>query len=199
MDMSGGGSSTLVNRMIRASRLDASLYEEVENDRTATSQAATVVIIVAIASAIGNALNAAINNAPAGLIGGIIGGVIFALLMWLVWAYLTYFVGTRFFGGSATPGEMLRTIGFASSPGLLGILVFIPVLGPIISFVVGIWSLVAGVVAVRQALDFTTGKAIATAVISWLIPFVLFVVLGGLLLGVFMAGLGLGGATGSTS
>ena len=46
----------LVNRMIRAAMLDSRLYEEVEHDRSATSQAMQVVIIVALASGIGGAL-----------------------------------------------------------------------------------------------------------------------------------------------
>ena len=165
-------SGSLVQRMIRAAKLEPNLYEEVEADRTATTQAAIVVAITAVASGIGAALAAAQAvpdpNVPTpNPIGSLIGTVIWALLSWVVWSYLTYLIGTRLFAGRATPGEMLRAIGFATTPRILGVLVFIPVLGPLVGIAAGIWSLVAGVVAVRQGLDFTTGKAILTTIIGW--------------------------------
>jgi len=180
-----GGS--LINRMIRAARLDVSLYEEVEADKTATSQAATAVAIVAVAGAIGGALQAAMSDTGGNIIGSVIWGLLSALFMWVVWSYLTYFIGTKMFGGTATPGEMLRTLGFASTPGIFNVLVFIPVLGPLVVFITMIWSLVAGVIAVRQALDFDTGKAILTAVIAGLIAFLPIFILGGIVLA-FIAG-----------
>ena len=180
-----GGS--LINRMIRAARLDVSLYEEVEADTTATSQAATAVAIVAVAGAIGGALQAAMSDTGGNIIGSVIWGLLSAIFMWVVWSYLTYFIGTKMFGGTATPGEMLRTLGFASTPGIFNVLVFIPVLGPLVGFFTLIWSLVAGVIAVRQALDFDTGKAILTAVIAGLIAFLPIFILGGIVLA-FIAG-----------
>lgn len=185
-----GSRDSLVQRMIRAARLDASLYEEVEADRTATRDAAIAVTLVAVATGIGSALAGAFAARPEGMpapnpLIALIIGIVGSLLGWLIWSYVTYFIGTRMFGGRATPGEMLRTIGFAQSPGILNLFSFVPFLGPILSLVVGIWSLVAGVVAVRQALDFTTGKAILTTVLGWIfliiIPLVLALLgLGGL-------------------
>jgi hypothetical protein len=105
--------SSLTDRMMRAARLDVSLYNEVEADLSATSQALTVVIITAIAGGIGAAIGAAFVGRPAGIVGGLIGGIVAELLGWLVWSWVMYFVGTRFFGGTATYGELLRTMGFA--------------------------------------------------------------------------------------
>lgn len=110
------GDTSIVNRMIRAARLDSNLYEEVEADRTATSQAAIVVAITAAAAAIGGALSAVTGGDTASAVGGIVTGLVFSLFYWVVWSYLTYFIGTRFFGGAASPGELLRTLGFASPP-----------------------------------------------------------------------------------
>ena len=160
----------MLDRMMRAARLDASLYEEVEADTTLTSQAATVVVIVAICQGIGTAIGV-IRNPDAGgsgaAIGALVAGIIGALIGWVIWSYVTYFIGTSIFKGTATPGEMLRTIGFAQTPGALNILSFIPILGGIIGLVVAIWVLIAGVVAVRQALDFDTVKAIMTTIVGW--------------------------------
>ena len=197
--MTGTGGS-LVQRMIRAARLDAGVYEELEADRSATSQAATAVGIVAVCNGVGAALAAQFIARPEGVPGpnpilALVGGVVGALVGWLIWSYVTYFVGTRFFGGTATPGELLRTIGFAQSPGVLNLLSFIPVVGGIVALVTGIWALVAGIVAVRQALDFDTGKAILTTVIGWIflvIVIVLVSVLIGGAIGLGMAATGAG-------
>ena len=151
---------TWIERMKGAARLRIDTYEEVEADQTATGQAAGVVGLVAVAQAIG-------GLGEGGL--GVLAGVLSALLGWLLWASITYLIGTKLFGGTATWGELLRTIGFAQTPGVLQVLGFIPVLGGIIRFGVAIWVLIAGIIAIRQALDVTTGKAILTAVLGWLV------------------------------
>jgi hypothetical protein len=148
------------DRMKGAALLHIDTYEEVEADHTATGQAAGVVILVAIAQAIGGAGQGGY---------GIFAGVISALLGWLLWAGITYLIGAKLFGGTATWGELLRTIGFAQTPGVLHVLGIIPVLGGIIRFGVVIWVLIAGIIAIRQALDISTGKAILTAVVGWLV------------------------------
>lgn len=155
---------SITERAIGAARLDIATYEEVEADRGATGQAAVVVIVAAIASAIG-----AWNGGLAVMMGGVIG----ALFSWGVSAGLAYFVGTRFFGGTADWGELLRTLGFAQAPRVLNVLGIIPGLGWLIMAAVWLWVLVAQVVAIRQALDVDTGKAVLTAVISTLIAFAL--------------------------
>jgi hypothetical protein len=159
-------SASLPDRMMRAAKLDVPLYEEVEADTTATNQALLVVVIVALASGIGSALGATMNGSAGGAIGGLILGIVNALIGWFVWSFVIYFVGTRFFGGTATYGELLRTLGFAESPGVLAILSFIPVIGPIIAAVAGIWVLVASFVGTRQALDISNGKTVGTIIVA---------------------------------
>lgn len=151
--------ASLTERMMGAARLDTAIYEEVEHDASATGQAAVVVAIVAVASAIG-----AIGGEGMGPIGALIG----ALIGWLVWAGVTYLIGDKLLGGTASWGELLRTLGFAQSPGVLFALGIIPLLGGLVRFIVGIWILIAGIIAIRQALDFSTGKAILTVVLGWL-------------------------------
>lgn len=172
-------SNNLVDRMIRAARLDPSLYEEVEADDKATTQALIVVLLASICSGIGGAISQVLTGQGLGGVGiGLIGGSFSALISWLVWSFITYFIGTKVFGGTASYGELLRTIGFADSPSILLILSFIPLLGGLISFAVLIWGLVAMVVAVRQALDFSTGKAVLTCIVGWIVAVVLIVIIG---------------------
>ena len=139
--------------------LDVATYEEVEHDNDATGQAAVVVIIVAVCTALG----AIWRGGPS-----IIAGPISAVLGWLLWSAITYLIGGKFLGGTATWGELLRTIGFAQSPGVLMIFGIIPILGGLVRALVAIWLLFTGVVAIRQALDFSTGKAILTAFLGWI-------------------------------
>lgn len=161
---------SIVDRMRGAALLDVNTYEEVEHDRSATGQAAIVVVIVAVCAGIGSIGRGGI---------GIVFGLVMAIVGWLLWSGVTMLVGTKLFGGTADWGELLRTLGFAQSPGVLALLGIIPFLGVPILFVVAIWQLVAGIIAIRQALDFSTGKAVLTAIIGWLVVVVTTAVLGG--------------------
>jgi hypothetical protein len=158
---------SITERMKGAALLDVATYEEVEADTTATGQAAIVVVIGAVASAV-----AAMRGGG----GGMIAGIIFSLIGWALWAGVTYFIGAKLLGGTATWGELLRTLGFAQAPKVLLVLAIVPFLTWLVVPVVSIWVLITGFVAVRQALDISTGKAIITVVLGWLamvIPFAL--------------------------
>ncbi len=154
----------LTDRMLRAARLDASLYEEVEADQTLTREAMTVVVLSAVAAGIG--------TARTGLLGLIIFALV-ALLGWYVWAYVTYWIGTRLLPTPQTQvdaGQLLRVIGYSSAPGVVRVFGVIPGLGPLAMAAGNIWMLVAMVIAVRQALDYTsTWRAFGVVLIGWII------------------------------
>lgn len=150
---------TMLDRMMGAARLDVATFNEVEHDKSLTGQAAGVVVLVALAKAVGSfelGLGSAVSLAIASLLG------------WLVWAGVTYLIGDKLLGGTATWGELLRALGFAQAPGVLLALAFLPLIGGLLAFVVAVWTLVAGIVGIREALDFSTGKAVLTAVLGWL-------------------------------
>ncbi len=153
------------DRIIRAAKLDVNLYEEVEADRGALGQAMGVVVLSSIAAGLGSIERAGIS--------GIFIGTIIALISWYVWAYITYFIGTKLLPEPQTKadhGELLRTIGFSSSPGLIRILGIIPGLTWLVFLVASIWMLVAMVIAVRQALDYqSTLRAVVVCIIGWII------------------------------
>lgn len=157
-----------IERMIRAAKLDISLYEEVEADKTAMRQAIGVVVLSSLAAGIG-------SMSMGG--GNLFLGTIVALVGWYIWAYLTYFIGTKFLPEAQTKadhGELLRTIGFSSAPGLIRILGIIPMLTKLVFMVAGIWMLVAMVIAVRQALDYkSTPRAVGVCLIGWIIQAIL--------------------------
>jgi len=157
--------SIFIDRIIRAAKLDVQLYEEVEADTKAMRQAMGIVVLSSIAAGIGNVAR--------GGLGGILSGTIVALIGWYIWAYLTYFIGTKFLPEPLTeadPGELLRTIGFSSSPGLIRVLGIIPGLAGVVFLVASIWMLVAMVIAVRQALDYkSTWRAVGVCMIGWIV------------------------------
>ncbi len=154
----------MIKRMIGAAKLDTAIYEEVEADISATQQALTVVVLVALATGIGTFG----SGGPLGLIVGIAAGI----GLWALWAWVTYFVGTTILKSAETEanwGQLARTLGFAQSPGILKVVGFIPVFGPIVFAIASIWQLVAMVIAIRQALDYTsTWRAVGVAVVGFI-------------------------------
>jgi len=160
----------LVGRMIGAATLDIQTYEEVEADASATGQAAAVVAMVAVASGIGAASDG---------LSSILFAPLAAIFGWLIWAGVTYLIGAKIFGGTATWGELLRTLGFAQSPGVLYLLAIVPLIGFFVRIILPFWMLAAGVIAIRQALDFGTGKAVLTAILGWLAIWIPALILGG--------------------
>ncbi|NJD11296.1 MAG: YIP1 family protein [Gemmatimonadetes bacterium] len=131
-------------RMKGAALLHVDTYEEVEADASATPQAAGVVALVAAVAI----------------------AVVTAFVGWLIWALLTYLIGDKLLRGTATWGELLRTLGFAQTPRLLLVLAHVPTFGVPVQLVVFGWTLVTSVVAIRQALDFGTGRAILTGALG---------------------------------
>jgi len=164
--------SVFVNRIIRACKLDISLYEEVEADNSATFQAALVVILSSLAAGVG-ALSLGASNflmAP-----------ILSLVSWYVWAYLIYLIGAKLFpepNTKADHGQLLRTIGFSSAPGLIRVFGFTPELMSITFIGAGIWMFIAMIIAVRQALDYqSTWRAVGVVVIGFLVQAIVLVML----------------------
>ena len=165
--------TSMVDRMIRAAKLDAQLYEEVEADKGTLGQAMGVVVLASIAAGVGS-----------GALGGFFGffiGTAGALFSWFIWAALTYFIGTRILPEPTTRadiGELLRTTGFSSSPGLIRVLGLVPGVTGIVFLVSGVWMLAAMIIAVRQALDYqSTLRAVGVCIIGWIVQVVVLLLL----------------------
>jgi hypothetical protein len=171
----------IVDRMVRAARLESELYAEVERDEKATGQAIAVVLISALAAGIGNSG----LGGPFGLVFGAVG----MLVGWFVWAFLIHFIGTRLLperGTRADLDQVLRATGFATAPGVVRVVGVVPLLGPLADTVALVWMLAAFVVAVRRTLDYAgAGRALAVTLLALAVP----------LAGVgFLMVVGLGGA-----
>ncbi len=158
-----------IKRVIRALTLDPELYEEVEHDKSAMWQAVIVVFLVS--------LSRGIYSYQTGDYKGLILGTITSFILWILLAFLIYIIGTRLFPESDTRSdqwEIMRVLGFASAPGIFRVFAVVPHLTAVVLVVVWVWTLVAMIIGVRQALDFkNTWNAIWVCVVGritcWLV------------------------------
>ena len=166
--MASEGTRSMVDRMVGACRLDVHIFEEVEADTSATRQALSVVALVALATGIASLGTAGLS--------GLFAGAVIAIAGWAIWAWILYLIGTKILPSHETHadwGQLARTVGFAQSPGVFRVLGVVPLVGWIIFLVASVWMLVAMVIAVRQALDYTsTWRAIGVVLLSF-IPYAL--------------------------
>jgi Yip1 domain len=155
------------DRVIGAMRLRAATFEDVEHDASATSQAAIVVVAGAASRGLASiSLGVSI----------FLGGIVAALIGWVIGAAVVWVIGTKLLPSKNTQadiGQVLRAVGFAQAPAILGILTIVPILGWVIAFVLAIWTLAATVIAVRQAFEYDdTLRAVFVCVIAWLVMMV---------------------------
>ena len=157
-----------INRIYRAIKIDVELYEEVENDKSATFQAALVVVLSSLAAGVG-AIHLGASN--------LLLAPVLSLVSWYVWAYIIYFVGVKIFADPNTKsnhGELLRTIGFSSAPGIIRVFGFTPELMTVTFIGSSLWMLACMVVGVRQALDYKSlWKALGVVVVCWFLQAIL--------------------------
>jgi hypothetical protein len=162
--------SSFGERVIGAAKLEVRIFEEVESDPAATGQAMAVVVLSSLAAGLGSY----------GLEGftGMLRLTAMALIGWAIWAVLIYFIGTKLLPEPQTKSnipEMLRTIGFASAPGLLRFVGILPLIGWLLVFLITVWLLVANIIAVRQALDYqSTPRAAVVCLIGWAVYVLIF-------------------------
>jgi len=151
----------MIDRILRIIKLDFPVFKEIESDPKATTEAGIVVLITTVLSAIGTA------TGSGRFFSIFIGSVLSGLIGWVVWAAVTYYVGQAMFKGKGSLEAMLRVLGYATAPRILGVLGVIPCVGWIGTVVGLILSLIAGIKAIAEGLDIETGSAIAVAVIGW--------------------------------
>ena len=160
------------NRVFRAIKIDVDLYEEVERDKSATFQAGLVVVLSSMAAGVG-ALQLGASN--------FLIDPVLSLISWYVWAYIIYFVGVKLFPDKNTKsdhGELLRTIGFSSAPGLIRIFGITPDLMTVTFIGSAFWMLACMVVGVRAALDYTSlWRALGVVIVSWIFQAILLLII----------------------
>jgi hypothetical protein len=167
-------SASYVDRLRGALMLDARTYRDVEQDTDANGQAAITVVLAALAAGIGYVLSR-------DLVQNVLGTVISSVLQWVIFSFVAYYVGASLFSTgqtSVTPGQVLRTIGFAQAPKLLLVLGIIPILGWVVGLIVFFWFIAAAIVALREAFEFDTGRAVGTGLVALVVIAIVDIVLG---------------------
>ena len=167
-------SASYVDRLRGALMLDARTYRDVEQDTDANGQAALTVVLAALAAGIGYLLSR-------DLVQNVLGTVISSVLQWVIFSFVAYYVGASLFSTgqtSVTPGQVLRTIGFAQAPKLLLVLGIIPILGWVVGLIVFFWFIAAAIVALREAFEFDTGRAVGTGLVALVVIAIVDIVLG---------------------
>ena len=110
---------------------------------------------------------------------------VIALLAWAAWALVIFEIGVRLMPQSTTKSsvlELMRTIGFASAPGILRVFGAVPGTTLAIYGLTALWMLAAMVVGVRQALDYdSTIRAVAVCTLGWALAIAIAVVFGTIL------------------
>jgi len=179
----------MIDRIIRAIRLDPTLYREVADDEDYNDEAYIIVGIVTLLSAFGAGLGAAISRTSGqGFFGAFFSDAITRVLLgWLLWAVISYFVGTMLGGKSSIP-EMMRTLAYAQVPAFVSVLGFIPCLGFLFVVAGFLLSIGAGVIAIRESMEFDTMNAAITAVIGILVYVAATVIIGIVFGGIALAG-----------
>jgi hypothetical protein len=161
-----------LNRLVGAIKLKARVYEEVESDPGAMGQAVGAVVLSSLAAGIGG-----IGTLSTVGVFGILAGTASALVGWFLWAYITFIIGAKMFPEPrtlVTSHELLRTIGFASAPGLIRVIGIVPGLAALVFAVAAVWMFAAMVLAVRQALEYrSTLRAFGVCFLGWLVQLLL--------------------------
>jgi hypothetical protein len=160
--------ASLGERMVGAMKADVKTFQEIEADPGAIGQAVTVIVIAGVASLIGNVFRS-------GVFGGMM-ALILSLISYALWSLLVVLIGTKLMPEPSTKAdfnEAFRVIGFTAAPGVFNLLAIIPFLGPLISLVIAIWTLIIGVIAVREVLDYSnTARAIIVCLIAMVVVWV---------------------------
>lgn len=150
----------IVRRAMRLASLKVDGLVTIARDPGATVEAATVVAVVALARAVGSGPDS-LHELAVSFIVGIIG--------WLVVATLAFFLSANVFGTPSTHANvdvLIRTLGYAKAPAVLGFVVFFPLLGGIVATIGAIWAFIVAVFAIRYTLGLSTGRALVTALIA---------------------------------
>ncbi len=165
--------NSMIANVRRAMSLDRSFYREVANDERYNQEALMVVVVAAVLTGIGGFLGGILTGNFLGALVGLVVGVILAVAGYYIWSYVVQFVGKAMFQGQATVPQLLRTLGYAYAPTVLGVFSFIPCFGGLIALVGSIWSLVCGFFAVRETHGLSDGKTIVTVVAGWLLVLII--------------------------
>lgn len=161
-----------MDRILGVLTLKAPIYKEIAEDENATTTAAIIVVVMALFAGVVGAvlLGLVASSLPPGQaaqvgtpLGSAIRTIVNAIIGWLIGSWVIAFVSKTFFGGRTNFGEMLRVFGYTQ---IFQVFAIVPCLGTLVALVL---SLVGAVIGIREASEFSTGKAVMTAIVAFII------------------------------
>jgi hypothetical protein len=158
----------IFNRATRAVLLDKELYKEVETDPSLDREALLIVVLASLAGGIAAFITSAFRQRFFIALLGLIVSTLIGVASYYIWAYITQFIAKNLYENETDIGELLRVLGYASTPRLISLVGFIPCFGPVLSFAGWIWALIASFIGIREALDQDTTETVVTVFLGWL-------------------------------
>ena len=152
-----------IMRAIGILKLDGATIKQTAQDSDSFAMALIIPILAGIAMAIGSLNPFGIIILPVFIIIGLFIGT---AILW---------VTAMLLGGKAGFMELLKPLGHSE---MLNWITVIPILGPMISPLLGIYMLVVGIATIKHVYNFSWGKAIAVVAIPTVIIGVLMIIAG---------------------
>ncbi|MBO0888986.1 YIP1 family protein [Candidatus Bathyarchaeota archaeon] len=153
------------------------MFRSLRDDNSATRQSILVLAMAGLSFGLGFAVS--IGSDPLYVLLGALVGVLIGVGLGFVWLTLTYVVVTRVFGGASSYWSLARPVFFATSPGVVFLLMIIPVsLFADVFRAVGLaWLSLSNVYAVKNSMGFDNQRAFTTFIIVAIIMIIAYGIL----------------------
>jgi hypothetical protein len=192
----------MIDRIMGVITLKASVYKEIADDVNATPQATLILVIATLISEFFSGLisRSSTGAVEVSLLGAIISAIVGLVVGLVAWVFTSWVLATvaKLLDGNTNTAEMLRVTGYVRIFGLVSVVNIFQAISSsltcitgLISFVVGILSLIGFVIGVREAAEFSTGKAVITGIIAAIVNFVIILLIGGAILALFLGLVGI--------
>ncbi|NND85274.1 MAG: hypothetical protein HKN46_09025 [Acidimicrobiia bacterium] len=155
----------MLERVLAIVKLDVNAYREVDQEEGLTGQALIVAIVAALVGGLGGFYSSTAvfgEEVMTQTVGGWLTSALIGTPIGLAIGAAFLLLFGKMFGGQADFMGLFRSLGFASAPNALG---FIPVIGGL----AGLWTIVCGVVAVRESHGISTGQAVIVVLIPLIV------------------------------
>ncbi|HYY92433.1 MAG TPA: YIP1 family protein [Candidatus Dormibacteraeota bacterium] len=163
--------------MARSARIDGAMFRSLRDDNDATRQSILVLALAGLSFGLG--LTVSIGSDLAYVLLGSLIGVVIGVGLGFIWLTLTYLVVTRIFRGSSSYWSLARPVFFATSPGLVFLLMIAPVpfFADIFRAIGLAWIALSNVYAVKNSMGFDNQRAYTTFIIVALIMIIAYGIL----------------------
>jgi hypothetical protein len=150
--------------------LEPRIFGQITQARHGLLIAISVVALAGLSEALAQSLVLFINRISPQRFGlAILLSVSTHMVGYLFWVATIWLVGVYVFDRETTYTIVGRAVGLAYAPQLLGFFVLTPYLGSLFALIIGVWSLLATVIAVQVGLDLTIWQAVACSGLGWLL------------------------------